>query len=236
MSLADERFEQFVDSIRAGRRVDHDSLFDGLDPAERLELADLIDGFAASGRSAPIDLDMFESARNEDPTLERLGRAMSGVSGMWPSALPRLRNRAQLGRDELVSRLAEDLGAPDSRDKVEAYYHRMEWGSLPADGVNEKVVESLANILGADPGELKRSGRFKGPVGRSGRGDADSRGADFGQAAYDSSSRAVFARMVGPGQSADSVDSPASPGTGDEWADVPSPEDWDETDRLFLGG
>jgi hypothetical protein len=221
MSLADERFEQFVDSIRAGRRVDHDAMFDGLDRGERLELTDLIEGFAASDRSAPVNLDSFEATRNDDPNLERLGRAMNGVSGMWPAALPRLRNRAQLGRDELVSKLADEIGTPGSREKVEEYYHRMEWGSLPASGVNDKVVDSLAGILGADPAELRKSGEFSGSASRDSAEDQ---------------SPAVFARLVGPGQAADAQKSPASPGTGNERTELPSPDDWDETDRLFLGG
>ncbi|MEI6447849.1 MAG: hypothetical protein WCO96_08230 [Actinomycetes bacterium] len=221
MSLADERFEQFVDSIRAGRRVDHNALFDGLDRGERLELTDLIEGFAASERSAPVDLDRFESTRNDDPNLERLGRAMNGVSGMWPAALPRLRNRAQLGRDELVSKLADEIGTPDSREKVEEYYHRMEWGSLPAGGVNDKVVDSLAGILGADPAELRKSGDFRGSASRESVADE---------------SPAVFARLVGPGQAADAPNASASPDAGNEMTDLPSPDDWDETDRLFLGG
>ena len=221
MSLADERFEQFVDSIRAGRRIDHLSLFEGLDRAGRLELADLMDGFVASERSAPTDLDSFEVTRNDDPNLERLGRAMNGVSGLWPAALPRLRNRAQLGRDELVSKLADEIGTPESREKVEEYYHRMEWGSLPASGVNDKVVDSLAGILGADPADLRKSGDFRGSASRDPAEDQ---------------SPAVFARLVGPGQAADAQQAPASPGTGDERTDLPSPDDWDETDRLFLGG
>jgi len=236
MSRADERFEAFTLAMRGGNAVDLAAVFDGLDRLERLELEDMIDGFMSSSESAPADLASFEATLQEDPYLDRLGRAVEGVSGLWPSTLPRLRGRAKLGRDEIASRLADELGNPDGSDKIKAYYHDMEWGELPAEGVNDQVIESLARILDAEPDELRQAGSF-GSASRM-SGDAPHRPAETAQhrSGRGLGRFAVFARMIGTNQEASASPMmsnraptpPAIPGTGDDG--------WDETDRLFRGG
>lgn len=228
MSRADERFEAFAKAMRAGSPVDSAKLFDDLDRVERLELEDLIDGFLSSSETAPTDLAGFDETRRDDASLERLGRAVTGVSGLWPSTLPRLRNQMRLGRDELADRLVEELGNPSGADKVKGYYHRMEWGDLPSSGVNDRVVESLARILDADADELRRAGRFSGAGGGSGEaGQSQPRDRDRRRGRF-----SVFARMIGSNQAA-SMAAPEPDLGRDQRV---SESDWDETDRLFRGG
>ena len=71
-----------------------------------------------------------------------------------PAARPRALKRA-----DLVERLAAALGAPDKQDKVGFYYHEMEQGLLPSEGVNDKVLEALGTILGQSAEALRQAGR-----------------------------------------------------------------------------
>ena len=73
--------------------------------------------------------------------------------------LPRLRDRAGLKRSELVERLAAALGVSDRQDKVAGYYHQMEQGLLPAQGVSDRVLEALGQIVGETAQALREAGR-----------------------------------------------------------------------------
>lgn len=233
MSRADARFETFAKAMRAGTPVDQSDLFDGLDRIERLELEDLIDGFLSSSETVPTDLAAFEATRRDDASLKRLGRAVEGVSGLWPSTLPRLAHQAQLGRDEIAQRLGEELGNPQGAEKIKSYYHDMEWGTLPSSGVNDRVIESLARVLDADAEEIRSAGRFGGGGAQQQLGDTPQEDQPTGKFAR--ASMSVFARTIGADQASSMV--PRSPGTGeDAHGRVPDESDWDETDHLFMGG
>jgi hypothetical protein len=127
----------------------------------------------------------------------------------WSAVLPRLRDEAKLKRATVVERLAEALGFADQRDRVAAYYHQMEQGRLPSDGVSARGLEALASILGTTAGALRKSGEAA-PSPRQAGGE-------------------VFARGGAP----DAMASPASPGDGDDRSRLAVP---DELDRLFIGG
>ena len=57
------------------------------------------------------------------------------------------RAKAQLKRSDLVARLAAALGAQDKQAKVGSYYHEMERGLLPSEGVERQG----AGRAGVDP-------------------------------------------------------------------------------------
>ena len=62
-----------------------------------------------------------------------------------------------------MDRLAQDLGVAGRRDKVGAYYERMEQGTLPGAGVSDRVLTALARILGISAERLRAAGRGLAP-------------------------------------------------------------------------
>ena len=94
---------------------------------------------------------------------EQLARSdclrLVGQSGLWPAVLPKLRDRAGLKRSELVERLAGLLGVSDRAEKVARYYHEMEQGLLPEQGVSQRVLEALSQIVGGSAEALREAGR-----------------------------------------------------------------------------
>ena len=138
---------------------------------------------------------------------DALGRSL-GVSGTWPAVLPRLRDRAQLRRAEVVSRLAAALGAADREAKVASYYHAMEQGTLPASGVSDRVLEALGRIVGESVSVLRAAGAsMSGPP--------------------PAAPRAAFARVATP--------DPAFAAAA-RAAAAPPPVERDEVDELFTAG
>jgi hypothetical protein len=106
------------------------------------ELAELIDGFLA--RTVPPQPD--EEARD-------LARAW--VGGEPP--LVALRVRRGLRRSAVVDALVQRLGLdPQKREKVRAYYHRLESGLLDPAGVDQSVFGVLIELLGFRALELVR--------------------------------------------------------------------------------
>ena len=63
----------------------------------------------------------------------------------------------------MVARLAAALGFPDREAKVARYYHAMEQGTLPADGVSDRVLEALGRIVGESAEALRAAGRTLAP-------------------------------------------------------------------------
>ena len=127
-----------------------------------------------------------------------------------PRVLPRLRDRAGLKRSALVERLAAALGVEDRQDKVAGYYHEMEQGLLPAEGVSDRVLEALGQIVGETAQALREAGRALAPPGE---GPAAAPAAAFARRAYAEAAGAPPPRR------------PAA----DEG-------EWDEVDELFRGG
>jgi len=210
MSQVDEIFEQYATAAKAGEPLDVAPLVAQLDDFERSELEARIQMLNRSlAESTAVD-------RN-DPRVERLRRSALGLSGAWPSMLPRLRERKNLDRPELARLLAERLGTPNATEKVEEYYHQLEWGNLPANKVDRSVVKHLSEILDEDEQDLWDAGtngmeQWAKRIKRDQSGPLPKR---------------AFARLVGENKPL-TVD--------DSQFDPPRKADWDETDRLFLGG
>lgn len=161
MTMADveKLLHEFIAENRAGGTADPLEYLQRVEGTDRAELEALIDGYLARAPRRPFDPDEFASSPAR-AVAEELGRALGGASGTWPALLPRLRHRAQLRRTEVVSRLADELGATaDQAGKVARYYHQMERGTLPAAGVSDRVLEALARVVGVTSERLREAGR-----------------------------------------------------------------------------
>ncbi|CAB4880945.1 MAG: hypothetical protein F2799_07125 [Actinobacteria bacterium] len=213
MTIVDDRFEQYSGAARAGEGIELAPLLDGLGQVERAELTARARRFDAWHEEASG----YQNALKTSPELERLGRSAAGVSGVWPSLLPQLRREAGVDREQLTQRLHAELDPAEDANKVGQYYHQMEWGTLPASGVSRVVIEALANILDTDPDELQGAG-----TAGAAEWERKLRKAQAGRLP-----KRVFARLVGESKPLSINDEEFSP---------PKAADWDETDRLFLGG
>jgi hypothetical protein len=179
--------------------------------ADRAVLAALIEAYLENAPRREFDRDEFlESAAA--PVAEGVQRSLAGAGGLWPALLPRLRAQARVKRADLVRELAARLGAESQQEKVAGYYHEMEQGLLPAEGVSDTVLEALGKIVGVAAESLRKAGSL--PAAGPPRMD----------------DAAAFARMTR-----------AAPETVAElpvagYAASESREEWDEVDRLFRGG
>jgi len=157
MTTIDDRYNEIEEALANGRPFGDIDPFTGLAEHEQDELANRLEKLTGEWINRAVEPDELDRAIANDPQLERIKRSVEGQSGMWPSMLPRLREREGIGRDELAQQLAEQLGASDP-EKVRRYYHRMEWGRLPGAGVSDTVLDKLSALLDADVSELKESG------------------------------------------------------------------------------
>jgi hypothetical protein len=206
MAATDRLLGEFADDWSAGRRPSVASFLSRAPVAERDALARSLEAFLLIA-PAPRYTPAVAAELMADPIVLATTRALEGRSGLWPSLLPRLRRRARLRRDEVVARLAEALGLAGREPKAARYLHELETGTLDARGVSRRVVEALARILDAPASELEAAREFRGL------------GASAPAVAY--------------------FRAPVAPGASDARRPVerhpPEPE-WDEVDRLFLGG
>ena len=206
MSDVDRLLSEFIAAQR--ERVDEDPLpyLQGVQGTDRAELATLIDGYLARAPRRPFDEQAFADSGLADQ-VEQLSRSLSGASGLWPTLLPSLRNKARIRRAELVRQLAAALGVADHEPQVADYYHQMEQGSLPSAGVSDRVLGALSAILGRSVEALREAGESLG--------DSESAGAPPAPA---------FARTT---RAPSDAEPPATvqPGTSE----------WDEVDELFRG-
>jgi hypothetical protein len=203
MTDVNRLLEEFIAEDRAGGVADPAVYLARVSGLDRDELTALIDGYLARAPRRAFDRAAFEAS-----PARGVAASLAGTSGTWPALLPRLRDRAQLRRAEVVSRLAAALGAADREAKVAGYYHAMEQGSLPASGVSDRVLEALGRIVGESLEVLRSAGRATSspPPMASGR---------------------AFARVASP---APEFAAPAAA------APPPAPQtDRDEIDDLFAG-
>jgi len=209
MSDVDTLIKQFIAEHESGGDADPRTFLERADAGDRQELAALIDGYLMRAPRRPWDREAYE--RSKAPQLvEALAASVGGSSGLWPSLLPRLRERARLKRSEVVSELAARLGAERDRAKVGQYYHQMEGGGLPSEGVSDRVLAALGQIFGQTTEALREAGR------------------SFGEPAAGAPPQAAFARTA---DAQADLSAPVSEELSEE-----SPGQWDEVDRLFRGG
>jgi hypothetical protein len=210
MTDVENLFRAYVAGHRGGDGPSEHDFLSQVEGVDRDELAAMIDAYLTRAPRRAWDPSEFE-ASGAAPFVQSVARSLQGSAGLWPTLLPRLRTRVRIARKDLVGELADRLGVTARQDKVERYYHQMEQGLLPSDGVSDSVLEALGAILGESREALRRAGQSLGPAGGPGGPDA------------------VFARTaVGTGVEADvAAGAPAPRAAEDEW---------DEIDRLFRGG
>ena len=115
-------------------------------------------------------------------------------------------------RAEVVMRLAELLEVKGSEGHVGRYYHQMETGNLDSGGVSRKVLEALGEIFGVAPSELEQAADFQGL------------------------SREAPAAMYFRTLDVDALTDFATAEHVEYRTRRKSRAEWDEVDRLFLGG
>jgi len=226
MPDAEQLFHDYVSEHRRGGDADPRSYLSQVEGLDRSELAALIDTYLARSPGKTWDARQFANSDAErvsqqiaaDWDLEGEGET---VAQGWRELLPALRNRAQVMRRELVERLARGIGHPEDSKQVAAYYHQMELGQLPAEGVSNRVLAVLAEILGESAEKLRTAGSVVS--GETTRTDAMTQIAYARTAVQDS--RYSVAPSPPP-----LVDLNISAG------DAVQPPDSSEVDRLFTGG
>lgn len=213
MSEIQRLLAEYIAEHRAGGEADPRAYVSRAASADRTELAALIDSYLARAPRQPFDADGYRGSTAER-TVDELERALRGQAGLWPALLPQLRNRAGLRRSQLVERLSVALGVSNQTSKVAAYYHRMEQGLLPAQGVSDRVLEALGQIIGESAQALRQSGRSLAAAAGGPPPPARS-----------------FARRTSVEGPVAAAGAPATPHSGASEA-----AEWDEVDRMFCGG
>jgi hypothetical protein len=208
MTTVDRLLAEYIAEHRAGGEADPGEYLSRASPSERGELAVLIDAYLTRAPRQVFDEAGFRGSSAER-TVDELERAITGQAGLWPALLPRLRDRAGLKRSELVERLAVALGVSDRQDKVAGYYHEMERGLIPAQGVSNRVLAVLGELVGETAHALREAGRALTPPGEG----LTVAAAPFARRAY-----AEPAEGRPPG------------------AQSREEAEWDEVDELFRGG
>lgn len=172
-----ERFERYVDAFRRGHG-DPDPFLEGLDESGRFRLRRMIDDFLEDG---PVpDPAAFNP---DDPELRELVAAivprLDSLAGGLSRLLSRRREELGLNQADVVDSLASDFNATAAEtEKIDAYYHDLEWGSLPAAGLTDRLLDSLAHTLQTTRGKLREAGRTLGPSRAGTAGPVFARNAD----------------------------------------------------------
>jgi len=213
MSDVDRLLSEYISEHRAGGEADPVAYLDQLEGGDREELAALLDAYLQRAPGRKWDAEAFRGSAAQRLT-ESLHRSLGGRAGLWPVVLPRLRERAQVKRAELVARLGAALGASDQEEKVASYYHGMEQGNLESAGVSDRVLGALGEIVGASAESLRKAGENLS----EGMAELGSDKAD-----------AAFTRMRSAGGEGDEAESGEASGER-----MPEGE-WDEVDELFRG-
>lgn len=163
MPDVEQLFHDYVAEHRSGGDADPRSYLSQVEGLDRSELAALIDTYLARSPGKTWDAKQFADSDAERVSHQIAtgwdleGEGETAAQG-WRELLPALRNRAQVMRRELVERLAQGIGHPEDSKQVAAYYHQMELGQLPAEGVSNRVLGVLAEILGESAEKLRAAG------------------------------------------------------------------------------
>jgi hypothetical protein len=225
MSDLTDVLADFVAEHRGGGPADPREFLRQVPAGDRWELAALIDAYLAHAPRQPLR-EPLEAGSPAQIIVDELARSLAGQGGLWPTLLPRLRDRAGIRRADLVRRLALSLGVGHKADKVAVYYHRMEQGLLPAAGVSDRVLEALGALLGEPAPALREAGQALAGPARTAPGSTPPATKPGARSAAGGTA-AVFARRAFP-------EPPLMP-SGPPPA-TPNDEPRDEVDRLFLGG
>jgi hypothetical protein len=158
MISVERLFAQYTAEHQAGGAAGPRAYLARAAPAQRTQLAALIDAYLSRAPRRPFDPSDFAGSTAER-TVDELQRALAGQAGLWPALLPALRDRAGLKRAELVQRLSAALGVAGQSEKVAGYYHEMEQGRLASERVSDRVLDALGQIVGESADALRSAGR-----------------------------------------------------------------------------
>lgn len=177
MADVEKLLRDYISEHRSGGEADPRSYLARAEGAERVELAALIDSYLSRSPGQAWDATAFEGSAAElarDRIAAEWELSSGEVAGQsWRELLPALRNRAQVMRREVVARLADGIGHPGAEVRVGAYYHQMETGKLPAEGVSNRVLTVLGEILGESAERLRAAGSIVVPGGETEAGAMD---------------------------------------------------------------
>ena len=214
MADVDKLYTDYIAEHKAGGKADPLEYLNQVEGVDRDELTELIDAYLARSPGQAWDAEAYAGSSAERAA-ESVARSLEGVSGWWPTVLPRMRAAARLTRAQVVERLSASLGATGREEKVAGYYHQMEQGSLPAEGVSRRVLEALSEVYGSTADRLRELGEpmGSGPSAAGGAAPAP-----------------AMARVSLPDEryTADASDA--------EQATPVAPAQRDEIDELFTGG
>jgi hypothetical protein len=208
MSDVDRLLAEFRADFESGGKMLPSDVLARVEGPERRELEALIDGYLARAPRRAFDAAAF-AASPAAGLADELASALEVEASTWRTVLPRLRHAAQLSRANLVQRLSAALGVEHKEERVAFYYHRMEQGLLEPEGVSDRVLGALAQVVGSTIERLREAGA--------------------GLGMQEATATAAFARSVEHDEEhADMLlAAPAAAG---------SIRDEDEVDRLFTGG
>ncbi len=163
MADLDRLIEEFKADYEAGRPTDVLGFVERAPAEQRQELTDRLDAYLMDAPRRRWDPAAYEGSLAQ-AAVERVHESIEGVSGSWPELLPQLRNRARIKRRDVVARLAAALGfeSEPQIEKIGAYYHQMEHGTLPATGVSARVIEAIAAIVGTSAETIRVAGAKRG--------------------------------------------------------------------------
>jgi len=158
-----ELYDLYVKAFEAGN-VDPGPFTSQVEGEDRADLETMIENFLVSTPAAEWD----EAAYRESISFRmapEVVASLSGTSGDLPEVLVGLRVRMKIKVGEVENRLAKLLGArsPEEVELVRDYYHQLEYGTLPARPVSDKVFAALADIFKTSAGKLRAAGEALGP-------------------------------------------------------------------------
>lgn len=168
MTRVDRLLNEYAAAFNAGDS-DPWPYLDQVEGEEREELDRRMDEFLAEVEPVAWDPEAFADSPAK-AMADRIAEDLIVPPGGWPELLPSLRLRREMKREEVETRLAEDLDASGEEqvEKVATYYHDMEHGNLEPRGVSDSVLDSLARIYSTTLKVLRRAGSAAGPPGASG--------------------------------------------------------------------
>lgn len=220
----DDRFAGFVKAYESG---DGNPLpfMDGLDEPDRRRFRLKIDRYLEENPDPVVNL-----KRLKDPKLRAMASKMAArldsASGAMPQLVISLRETEGLLQADVVEALAGELNAtPPEKEKIDDYYHDLEYGNLPAKGISAKLLASLAKILGTTTEALRDAGQALGPSGSPAKGLIYTRMADDAEDSLGGTTSFADAPSGATGSLTDALS-----GAGRQ------SEPQDRIDRLFTGG
>lgn len=170
MPDVDKLLRDYVAEHRAGGEADPRGYLEQTSGTDRVELLARIDRYLAGAPGAAWDPGSYAGSAAEKLAGEiaagwSLDEPGEEATEGWRELLPALRHRAKILRRAVIERLAAEIGHPGQTQRVAEYYHQMEHGTLPAEGVSDRVLEALARILGESAERLRRAGSVVTPGG-----------------------------------------------------------------------